>query len=68
MMPKKSEKEKRSIIIGVKVDAETKEKITYLAEMKAEKISTYIFNLLKNHIHEKEPWITKEIQELKRGE
>lgn len=61
MMPKKSPEEKRSLMIGVKVDADTKHKLNYLAEMKGEKTSTYIYNLLKKHIDEKEPWITKEI-------
>ena len=68
MMPKKSPKEKRSIVIGVKVDEETKEKIDYLAGMKGEWTSTYIYNLLKSHISEKEPWITKEIQDLHKEE
>lgn len=67
MMPRKPPKEKRSLMIGVKVDEETKIKINYLAEMKGEKASTYIFNLLKNHISEKEPWITKEIAEMKQS-
>ena len=67
MMPRKSPKEKRSIVIGVKVDQETKEKINYLAGMKGEKESTYIYNLLRKHIEEKEPWITKEIEDMKGG-
>lgn len=66
MMPRKSPKEKRSIVIGVKVDEETKAKIDYLAGMKGEWTSTYIYNLLRNHIKEKEPWITKEIQDLQK--
>lgn len=68
MMPKKAPKEKRSIVIGVKVDEDTKIKIDYLAGMKGEKTSTYIYNLLLNHIKEKEPWITKEIQDMQREE
>ena len=68
MMPKKLPKDKRSIVIGVKVDIETKEKLDYLAGMTGDKNSTYIYNLLKNHIKEKEPWITKEIQDQKKGE
>lgn len=65
MMPRKSPKEKRSFVIGVKVDPETKEKIDYLAGMKGDRTSTYIYNLLKKHIEEKEPWITKEINDMK---
>lgn len=68
MMPKKPPKEKRSYMIGVKVDEETKEKITYLAGQKAEGASTYIYNLLKKHLEEKEPWITREIEALKKEE
>lgn len=65
MMPKKAPEKKRSIVIGVKVDQTTKEKIKYLAGMNEEKISTYIYNLLQNHIKEKEPWISKELQDMK---
>lgn len=68
MMPKKSPEKKRSNMIGVKVDKNTKEKIEYLAGMKGEKTSTYIYNLIKTHISEKEPWITKEIEDIKKGE
>lgn len=62
MMPKKAPEEKRSIIIGVKVDKKTREKIEYLAEMNGIKTSTYIYNLITKHIEEKEPWITQEIE------
>lgn len=68
MMPKKSAKEKRSYIIAVKVDEETRVKINYLAGMKGDKNSTYIYNLLKEHISAKEPWISKEINELRKEE
>lgn len=68
MMPKKAPEIKRSIVIGVKVDKTTKKKIDYLAGMHAEKTSTYIYNLLKKHIEEKEPWISKEIEDLEREE
>ncbi len=68
MMPKKAEEEKRSIVIGVKVDTKTKEKVEYLAGMNGVKVSTYIYNLLVKHINEKEPWISKEIEDLKAGE
>lgn len=66
MMPKKSPNEKRSSVIGVKVDTETRKKIEYLAGMKGDKTSTYIYNLLKKHIEEKEPWITKELADVER--
>ena len=64
-MPKKDPTIKRSYMIGVKVDISTKEKIEYLAGMKGDKTSTYIFNLIQKHIQEKEPWISKEIHEQK---
>ena len=67
MMPKKSPETKRSLMIGIKVDQTTKEKIEYLAELKGDKTSTYIYNLIKSHISEKEPWITKELEDLKGG-
>ena len=34
--------------------------------MKGEKAGTYIYNLILKHIEEKEPWITKEIEDLKK--
>ncbi|MBQ2858603.1 MAG: hypothetical protein IJA45_01780 [Oscillospiraceae bacterium] len=55
----------QKIMIGVKVDIITKEKIEYLAGMKDEKTSTYIYEIIKKHINEKEPWITNEINEMK---
>ncbi len=64
MMPKKAPEIKRSIVIGVKVDKTTKTKVDYLAGMCGVKTSTYIYNLLKKHIAEKEPWISKEIADL----
>ena len=64
MMPKKTADKKRSYLIGVKVNEDTKQKINYLAGMKGEKAGTYIFNLLVKHIEEKEPWISKEINDL----
>lgn len=66
MMPKKPANLKRSELIGVKVNEETKIKINYLAGMKGEKAGTYIYNLILKHIEEKEPWITKEIEDLKK--
>lgn len=68
MMPKKLPEDKRSIVIGVKVDTTTKEKIEYLAGMNDKKVSTYIYNLLTKHIEEKEPWISKEIEDFRREE
>lgn len=65
MMPKKSPEIKRSYMIGIKVDQTTKEKIEYLAGMRGDKTSTYIYNLIKTHISEKEPWITKELEDKK---
>lgn len=67
MMPKKSPEKKRSIIIGIKVDSITKEKIQYLAEMEDKKLSTYIYDQIVKHIEEKEPWISREIEDKKRG-
>lgn len=64
MMPRKPENLKRTELIGVKVNKDTKMKINYLAEMKGEKPGTYINNLLLKHLEEKEPWITKEIEDL----
>ena len=65
MMPKKDPKEKRSHIIGVKVDEDTKIKLNIIAEIQGEKASTYIYNLLKKHIAEIEPWIKKELESYK---
>lgn len=65
MMPKKAPEAKRSLMIGVKVDQTTKEKIEYLAEMKGDKTSTYIYEIIKKHIEEKEPWVTNELKEIK---
>lgn len=63
MMPKKPDNEKRSIIIGIKVDITTKKKLEFLADYEKTPLSTYIYNQLSKHIAEKEPWITKEIEE-----
>lgn len=63
MMPKKPENEKRSIMIGIKVDITTKKKLEFLADYENTPLSTYIFNQLCKHISEKEPWISKEIEE-----
>ena len=68
MMPRKPANIKRSELIGVKVSQETKIKINYLAGMKGEKAGTYINNLILKHIEEKEPWISKEIEDLRKEE
>ena len=64
MMPKKAPEEKRSIMIGVKVDITTKRKLDFLAGYENVPISTYVYNQLIKHIAEKEPWITKEIEQI----
>lgn len=53
MMPKKPENEKRSIIIGIKVDITTKKKLEFLADYEKTPLSTYIYNQLSKHIAEK---------------
>ena len=68
MMPKKDPNELRSHLFGVKVNEETKLKINYLAGMCGEKAGTYIYKLLQDHIKVKEPWITKEIENLSEKE
>lgn len=52
MMPKKPEKEKRSHIIGVKVDELTKKKIDYIAEGDGVTTSTYLYNLINERIQQ----------------
>lgn len=44
---------KRSVIIGVKVKQETKDKIKYLSDAEGDAMSTYINNILENHIEER---------------
>ena len=68
MMPKKSPELKRSQLIGVKVNDETKMKINYLAGIKGEKAGTYIYNILLKHIEEREPFLSKEIDALNEKE
>ena len=68
MMPKKDPEIKRSIMLGVKVNEITKEKLKYLADREGESISTYIYKQLIKHLDEKEPWITREIEELKKNQ
>ena len=64
MMPKKAKYDLRDQLIGVKVNEETKIKINWLAGMNGEKAGTYIYNILQKHLEEKEPWLTKEINQL----
>ena len=52
MMPKKPKNEKRSIIIGVKVDELTKKKIDYIAEGDGVTTSTYLYNLINERIQQ----------------
>lgn len=52
MRPKIDEKIKRSIMIGVKVDKLTKEKIDYIADAAGEPTSTYVFNLITDCINQ----------------
>lgn len=50
-MRKKLDKEtKRSEIIAIKVKPDVKAKINYLSEMQATKMSTYINDILEEHI------------------
>lgn len=62
MMPKKAPEQKRTYMIGVKIDNTTRKKLQYLADSEGMTVSTYVFNLLKAHIQMKEPWISKEIE------
>ena len=52
MRPKVNEELKRSTIIGVKTDKTTKAKIEYIASYAGERTSTYIFNLITEHIEQ----------------
>ena len=64
-MPKKRPEDRRSHIIGVKVDEDTKTKLKFLADMELQGMSTYIYNLLIQHIQNKEPFLTKEMERAK---
>ena len=68
MRPKKDPNMKRSILIGLKVNESTYEKLKYLAGRDGETINTYIYHQLLKHIEDKEPWITREIEDLKKEE
>lgn len=50
MRAKVSENEKRGTIIGIKVDKMTKAKIEYIAKADGKPTSTYLFNLITEHI------------------
>ena len=50
MRPKVNESQKRGTIIGIKVDKATKAKIDYIAKADGETTSTYLFNLITQHI------------------
>ena len=50
MRPKVDIEKKRDILIGVKVDKTTKAKIDYIAKREGDATSTYIFNLINDHI------------------
>lgn len=50
MRPRVNEREKRGTIIGIKADKQTKAKIDYIAKAAGETTSTYIFNLITQHI------------------
>lgn len=52
MRQKLKEENKRSTIIGIKVDKATKAKIAYIADRDAKTMSTYINDLLVKHIEE----------------
>lgn len=50
MRRKLAENEKRSNIIGVKVKPETRQKLEWIAKREATRLSSYIDELLRNHI------------------
>lgn len=52
MRPKVDEKSKRGTIIGIKVDKTTKAKIEYIAGADGTSVSTYLFNLITEHIEQ----------------
>ena len=68
LMPKKSAEERRSHIIGVKVDQDTRDKLIFLAKFEDVKMSTYIYNLLIKHIETLNPFIEKEMAALQKEE
>ena len=62
MRQKVAKERKREVMIGVKVTANLKEKIEYLAASQGEPTSTYIYNLLNEHIQRKNINWEKELQ------
>ena len=52
MRPKVKEENKRASIIGIKVDKLTKAKIEYIAKASGDPTSTYLFNLITDHIEQ----------------
>lgn len=50
MRKKLNTQEKRSVFIGIKVRQEVKEKLIYLSGAEQTQLSTYINNILENHI------------------
>ena len=50
MRPKVSAEKKRKTILGIKTDNETKSKIDWIAEREGTPTSTYVYNLIKEHI------------------
>lgn len=50
MRNKLNPKEKRSVITGIKVKPDVEEKLIYLSEADLTQLSTYINNILENHI------------------
>ena len=52
MRPKVDAKYKRDTIIGIKVDKTTKAKIEYIAAASGDRTSTYLFNLITDHINQ----------------
>lgn len=50
MRPKVSDKERRTIMLGVKVNPITKKQVEYMAKAQAEPVSTFIYNLIQAEI------------------
>lgn len=50
MRPRVEAEAKRGTIIGIKVDKATKAKIDYIASAAGDTTSTYLFNLITEHI------------------
>ncbi|MBQ9839087.1 MAG: hypothetical protein IJO56_06340 [Oscillospiraceae bacterium] len=53
MRKKLKVEQKRSVIIGIKVKQSTRDKIEYLSEIQDIKMSSYINNIIEEHIDEK---------------